>query len=111
MPPIDPALPQAVVVADGDRLRVDLSGDLDLAGRSLLDDVLDKVTAAPPTSVLVDLTAVTFLSSDALNFLARVRQHAVSGGHEVTLAGARRTALRVLEVSGFTKVFRIAEAP
>ncbi|MDT4915455.1 MAG: hypothetical protein QOH89_155 [Pseudonocardiales bacterium] len=111
MPPIDPALPQAVVVADGDRLRVDLVGDLDLAVRPLLEDILGKITAAPPVAIVVDLTAVTFLSSDALNFLARVRQHAATGGFEVTLAGARRAALRALEVSGFTQAFPIVEAP
>ena len=109
MPPIDPSLPQAVVVADGDRLRVDLAGDLDLAVRPLLDDILGKITAAPPARVLVDLTEVTFLSSDALNFLARVRQHATSGGFDVTLAGARRSALRALEISGFTRAFLIVD--
>jgi anti-anti-sigma factor len=104
---IDPGIPQAIVVSDGEGLRVELTGELDLAARAQLDDLLAKITSAPPCAVVIDLSAVTFLSSDALGFLAQIRNHADSGGHEVTLAGPDRVALRALQVSGFDRVFRI----
>jgi anti-sigma B factor antagonist len=104
---IDPGQPQAVVVSDGTGLRVELSGDLDLAVRGQLDDVVEKVAAAPAGPVVVDLTAVTFMGSDALGFLARLRRHVTTAGFEVTLVGPNRVALRALQVSGFDRVFTI----
>jgi anti-anti-sigma factor len=104
---IDPGQPQAVVVSDGPGLRVELSGDLDLAVRGQLDDVLEKVAAAPAGPVAVDLTAVTFLGSDALGFLARLRRHLAPAGFEVTLIGPNGVARRALQVSGFDRVFPI----
>jgi anti-anti-sigma factor len=108
MSSLESAPPQAAVVADGAGLRVDLAGDLDLAARELLDDALEKITAAPPSDVRVDLAAVTFLSSDALGFLARIRAHAQRGGFVVTLANPRRVALRAIQVSGFDQIFPVS---
>jgi anti-anti-sigma factor len=102
---------QAICVADGDGFRIELSGEIDLACRPQLDEILTKVTAAPAADVVVDLSGVTFLSSDGLGFLSQIHVHASSGGCEVALLGPSPVALRALQITGFDQVFRIAGTP
>jgi anti-anti-sigma factor len=106
-PSTGPLFPDAVCVADDDGFRIELTGEIDFATRPKLAEVLAQITAVPSAPVLVDLSGVTFLSSDGLGFLSQLRHHATTGGHEVTLHRPGRVALRALEVIGFDLVFPI----
>jgi anti-sigma B factor antagonist len=96
-----------VLSADTAGFRIELSGEIDMASRPQLDDAAAEITAHPPVDIVVDLTAVSFLGSDGLGFLAQLRNHVVASGHGVTLEGPNRAALRALQITGFDKVFTI----
>lgn len=98
---------QALFDADGDRLHLRLRGEIDLAAQPLLDETYDELTSAEPLDLTVDLTEVTFLASNGLGFLARVRDHLESAGRTVTLHGPDHSALRALKLVGFDKFFTI----
>jgi anti-anti-sigma factor len=92
---------------DGEDLRLVLHRDIDLAVHALLHDTMDKVTALPPSNLTVDLTNVTFLSSEGLGFLAGLNTYLNATGHTTTLHAPAPIVLRALQICGFDHAFRI----
>ena len=87
------AAPQVTCHLNADQgWRIELRGDIDMTTGPELDAALTAVTAVDPADILVDLTAVEFLASNGLGFLAELRNHADAGGHTVTLHGPDRAA-------------------
>ncbi len=88
--------------------RLDMSGEIDLIARPRLNDVLAEITAAPPTDIVVDLSDVSFLGSEALSFFAALHGHA-GPDHRVVLHRPNRSARRSLELTGFDQVLVITD--
>lgn len=101
---------QCVPDSDGS-WRVEMHGDIDLNAQRLLDDALLQLTAVAPAAVVVDLSAVTFLASNGLGFLAAVGEHAERAGETVTLRSPNRVVHRALTVMGFDRTFPIVTEP
>jgi len=89
--------------------RIDLSGEIDLLARPRLNQVIEQVTSAEPGEIFIDLTAVSFLGSEALSFFAALHAH-VGPAHRVILHGPNRSARRSLELTGFDQVLTITGA-
>lgn len=76
-----------------------VTGEVDL----LTADRLSRALAAEVAEhalVVVDLTAVEFLSSTGLTALALANQSAVAAGHELRLVASNRVTLRPLQITG-----------
>ncbi|GAA1642401.1 STAS domain-containing protein [Actinoplanes couchii] len=88
-------------VSHGTTCTVLLHGELDLAAadelRRLLDDHLD---TAGTTTVIADLSQVSFLDSGALGALVAVRNHAEDIGRHFALQSPTATVRRVLDTGG-----------
>ena len=103
----DPAGPDAVVVA--------VRGEVDLSTTSFLENALLAHLDGAVTQVVIDLTAVDFLSAAGLTVLVNVREAAVAAGSGLCLVARTRVVLLPLTITGLDCEFDIypelADAP
>lgn len=86
-------------VAEGDRVSVKVTGDVDLATADKVGEaLLDALTKA--NEVWVDLSAVTFLDSTGIRALVQAHRKADSQGAKLYVHGAQQWVAKVLEVTG-----------
>ncbi len=83
---------------------VELSGEIDLHTRHVLQEALRTVDADSP--VVIDLTDVTFMDSAGLQVLLTTRRRAA-----VTIRGARPFVHRVFELAGLDQLFCFDDDP
>ncbi len=58
--------------------------------------------------VIIDLSSVTFLDSTGLAALIQIQNDVDARAKKLTIRGATRSALKVLEITGLDKVFDLA---
>jgi anti-sigma B factor antagonist len=83
-----------------DRMRVVLSGDIDLAVREELRIVLAGVVAASAGVTELDLHGVTFLDCSGIGEFVRAYTEAQRRGHTLTASRPRGIVRRILELTG-----------
>lgn len=104
---IAPQLSVEQVAADSGIAVVAVSGELDVATVERFDAAMDEALDAAPTTLVVDMTAVTFLDSSGLASLLRaLRRIGFADGHLV-LACANPTVLRLFEITRTDATFQI----
>jgi anti-anti-sigma factor len=84
---------------DGDRCVVALHGELDMAGVDDLHELLAGALSRAP-SVVLDLSAVTFIDSTVINTLIKTHQAAIAAGSRFAVTNATRQVHRVLDMTG-----------
>jgi anti-sigma B factor antagonist len=87
-------------------------GELDVATAPLLREALMKAQSAllrrgPDHSLVVDLSGVTFADASALGVLAGAARRARRVGGEVVLRDPTRMTVRLLEITGLLRTFRV----
>ena len=100
-----------VVTVSPDQARavLGLAGDVDTEAWPELTDVIQRLAAAPPDIIVVDLAAVTFVGSVLPNFLARLRQ-VVPATTELTVSRPTRSARFILRVTDAAQFAKTADA-
>ncbi len=94
----------AIARHDGE-LRLTMSGEIVVLCDGRLDDIRARVQDAD-LPVVLDLSAVGFMDSTGLRFLARLAQDLKSDGRPGLVLGAASDQVkRVLDVSGLTDFF------
>jgi len=89
------------VSRQGEMSLVTLSGEVDMSAEDELAEVLlAEVSRSGTSCVEIDLDAVEFLDSSAINVLVRVFNAARETGRELHLVRAHQTPLKVLEMTG-----------
>jgi anti-sigma B factor antagonist len=87
---------------------VALAGDIDLATiPEARADVFAALTANPGATVVVDMSAVTFLDSTGLGMLVSANRQAEEAGGRVVLRAPTEPVRKVLEITGLDKVFLV----
>jgi anti-sigma B factor antagonist len=94
----DPATPRLV----------ELGGDIDLANAGAIGDALCDAIHRKG-SIVVDLSAVTFIDSSAIAMMTRVHQHAEAARHTVTWRRAQPDQRRVLQLIGADHYLDLAD--
>lgn len=94
---------------DGSLVAV-VRGELDMLSASMLDAELEAATARRPATLVVEMSAVTFLDSSGCHALVRAHRRADTTGVELHLAGINGTCRRVLEVAGLSELLPIRDA-
>ena len=84
---------------------VTATGEIDLFTASLLHTALERALADTAAVVVVDLSAVTFLSSSGLNALVCARRDAEAGARALRLIGEGRAVTRPMQAAGLTEHF------
>lgn len=93
-------------ISEGDIAVLALSGQMDSNTSKQLEDVLpQRVQRAP--GVVLDLSGVQYVSSAGLRVMLRGAKLARGAGHTLVLAGLTPPVSEVIQVSGFSAIFRI----
>jgi anti-anti-sigma factor len=78
-----------------------VGGEVDIAARPQLDDVLHEALGTePPDALVVDLTAVTFADSSTLHWLTEVKRNADAAGARLTVSTAPGAMRDLLAITG-----------
>lgn len=93
----------ATVAATGNDIRV--SGEIDAHSVSVVDAAL--ADADPTTTIVLDLSGVTFIDSSGLRALVAAHKRAQAGGGELVVAGPSEPVLRLLGLTGLDQVLAI----
>ncbi|MCX5208523.1 anti-sigma factor antagonist [Kitasatospora sp. NBC_00240] len=88
---------------------LEVAGELDHDGAPRLAAAVRRVLAGrpAPSTLDLDLAAVTFCDSSGLTTLLRARSEAGHQGTVVRLAGLSRPVARLLEITGIDRVFAV----
>ena len=86
---------------------VSLAGELDIATSERLEHELDSLIERGARRLVVDLLAVTFLGSVGLGLLTRAAKQTRASGGECVVVSDDPRILRVFEITGLDRVFRI----
>ena len=84
-----------------------LTGDIDLTSSSRVREALLSIANGGEHRVVVDLGNVTFMDSTGLSALVAARKRFGTIDGEIILRSPSPNVLRVLEISGLTRVFTI----
>ena len=84
------------------------AGELDLATIDELSDALHGAESREPARVVLDLSAVTFMGSTALNLL--VAAHNRLGPDRLRVVTQQPAALRLFRITGLDHVLRVVSA-
>src|SRR2546423_11234362 len=96
----------AVASLTRDLALVSVSGELDLYTAERLQARIDEAGAVGADTVLVDLSAVSFVDSTALGVLVQESKRLEGRGHSLVLVTNDPRTLRVVEVTGLSRVLR-----
>ena len=91
--------------------RVALIGDLDDSGGKIARRQLERAVAAGKVNLTIDLDRVGALNSGGLAALIATLRMARNRGGDVQVQASQPHIRRVMELTGLSRVFRIAQEP
>jgi anti-sigma B factor antagonist len=91
----------------GDAFLVSAVGEADMYNAAELERALDGVVGLGGTSVVLDLTEVSFVDSTLLSVLLRYRERLMELGGKLVLVTGERGIRRTLEITGLERIFTI----
>jgi anti-sigma B factor antagonist len=86
---------------------VTATGEVDMYTAPTLEQALDGVIGLGGTSVVLDLSEVTFVDSTLLSVLLRYRDRLTDLGGQLVIVSGDRRILRTFEITGLNRIFRI----
>jgi anti-anti-sigma factor len=89
---------------------LELAGELDLAVGPRLRSLVDDAAGERPQLLVIDVTEVAFMDSSVLREFLRAHREAADAGGRLVVAGAQSTVRRLLELTGTTELFELAES-
>jgi anti-anti-sigma factor len=92
---------EATIEYLGELLLIKISGRLDSHTAPAFETQLAPELAQPRARILVDLGAVTYVSSAGLRSILRLIKHATASGGRVGVFSAAPHIMEVIEISGF----------
>ncbi|SHN42692.1 STAS domain-containing protein [Cryptosporangium aurantiacum] len=86
---------------------ITLSGEIDLLAADALEAALATAADAQPSDVVVDLTGVTFIGSQALSFLVRLHHLTAEEGRLTTLQRVPPLVRKAMVTVGLDLLFAL----
>ncbi len=97
------------VETHGDSVVVGLDGDIDImVGREVRSE-LDRIEAADPPLLVVDLSRTTFIDSTGMGLIAAVHTRAQESGRRVVIVRPRKGVDQAFDISGLDGIFEMAD--
>jgi anti-anti-sigma factor len=98
------------ITEDADEIIVTLVGELDMYTSRRLEAGFDEVCGRKPSAVVIlDLHEVDFVDSTGLGAIVNGLKRLRARGGDLALRALSPQAMKVLELTGLTKVFEIRE--
>lgn len=86
-----------------------LGGRLDAHSADEFKPQLLALLGSPPAMLVGDLTELKYVSSAGLNLLIHVCREARKAGGDFRLAGVQAYVKEILDLTGYTKIFKMYE--
>jgi anti-sigma B factor antagonist len=86
---------------------VSLGGEIDIYTAPKLERALEELTSSGARQVVIDLAGAAFIDSTVLGVLLKALARLDAGGGELLLVSDDRRILKLLEITGLGRVFRI----
>ncbi|MGY6026729.1 anti-sigma factor antagonist [Streptomyces spinosirectus] len=83
---------------------LELRGEIDIAAALEITPFLDRVTALPGTSLVIDLTQVDFFDCSGLRLVYRARARLLEHDGELRLVCTHPLTLRIMRVTGLARL-------
>jgi anti-sigma B factor antagonist len=96
--------------ADGDRHRLTLAGELDLANAEELVSAVREICAAGATELLLDLRQLAFMDSTGLRAIAECMSVCGEQDCDFALTPPQDQVRRVFEIAGLQEAFVVRSA-
>ena len=93
----------SVLQADAEIVWLSLSGEFDLCAVESASRAFAEAEALSPESILVDLSALSFMDSSGLHWIVEAHESAERRGSRVSLVAAPPTVQRIFEITGVEK--------
>ena len=84
----------------GDSVALRLAGDLDMSATFALEPVIDRVLAARPRELVLDMERIPFVDSSGLGLMVTTHERAASAGVGMEVTGAGPEIERVFQIAG-----------
>lgn len=94
---------------DGDVHSVAPRGELDVASAPVLEAELLRVESLAPSSILLDLSGLTFMDSTGIRLLVAAHERATEGAHSISFFRGPPIVHRVIELAGVHAVLPFAD--
>lgn len=92
--------------------RLDLTGELDLAGTDSVEEAVEAALASGASEILLDLTGTTFIDSAGVNVLLSAQRRTNTGGATFRLISPRGSESRLLiDLAGLAKLLNLETEP
>lgn len=95
--------------SDGGARVLTISGELDLAAASSLEEELDRALTSGARVIVVDLKSLDFIDSTGLSVLVRAHQRAQESGLELGLVNPGAQVERLLSLTGLAERLTLDE--
>lgn len=105
----EPRVARAEVPEEG-VIVLDLAGELDLAVSPRLRELVDEAAGERPRLVVADVSEVGFMDSTVLREFLRAHREVEEAGGRLVVAGAQPTVRRLLELTGTSGLFALADS-
>jgi anti-sigma B factor antagonist len=105
MPAVDFRISSAHLADDA--YVVSLGGEIDIYTAPKLERALEELTSSGARQVVIDLAGAAFIDSTVLGVLLKALARLDAGGGELLLVSDDRRILKLLEITGLGRVFRI----
>ncbi|MCW2823402.1 MAG: anti-anti-sigma factor [Aeromicrobium sp.] len=94
----------------GEDTAIAISGEIDLQTAPALRDLVDEMLAKGRTSIVLDMTGVTFLDSSGLGALLGIRREVQSAGGTLALTDLQAPVRKILAITRMESAFDIRTA-
>ncbi len=97
------------VERDGDAVRLELTGEIDLATAERAQAAVDEALATTPSRLTVSLAGVSFIDSHGIWLIVECHRRALRGGFELAVETGASGVRRALEFAGLERL--VTEPP
>jgi anti-anti-sigma factor len=95
---------------ESDRVRVEVSGELDLSSALVFEEALRRIEdEAQPELLVLDLRSLKFMDSTGLRLILSAHQRARRGGHRLRVIPGGDAVRRIFRLTGVWKRLDIVE--
>jgi anti-sigma B factor antagonist len=95
------------VQSTNNETRLTLRGSLDINSAPVLSEAIDRIIAAKPGKVAVDLASLDLIDSSGVAALVKLYKGIRHAGGEISIQGARDQPLAIFKLLRMDKVFNI----
>ena len=101
-----------LVTRNGDRIVVDVSGELDMSTAPQLLEVLDSSTDPATRLIELHVNRMSFIDSSGLGVLVRMHNRLMKhdDARPLRVVGPNQQARKVLEITGLLRVFDVVDS-